>query len=602
VYALLAVAGGVAAAVTVLLVATAGAGQPQATTIGVSATPVTSQAVGSSQAVVDVGSLPQATTSAKTKTSTRKALPFLSPLGATGLKQAKANAAANAPFASEILAGAPAPATPSGGALQSFEGLKDSPTVCSYFGGGCEPPDHGIAANDKYVVQVVNTSILFITLKKGKMKAASLQSFFKVPAPSPAGCDPDSGNQPFLSDPRIAYDPDTGRWFAAVLQVENGFGLSPSCTFASRYWVAVSKSSNPTKKWTIYAFDTGNIFGGNTNAADYTQLGFDSEAIFIGGNQFDAADPFAYRGAWTLAIPKATAEAGGFIGSITGFGGYTASDGTATRTLDTVQPVVSLGDGSGGPAGEILISSFNESITESKVVLFDFSNALGAPNVGTCDSSHQCLSGVILSGLDSYSQPPLADDYPLCTNCLETIDNRISATPVYMHGNVYFTHDTALNNGSFVNANVQWGIVRPVLDQTAIVGCTVCSQITADTSLVDNGYLTHSGSTDTWFGVIQPDREGNVFIAYEYGSTSGAVSPSSAFISRRATATDFPDGGVFLRVATNETFNSRWGDYEAASFAGWDSNQIWFATEYSDTTFDWGTHIDRVNYSTLSEK
>jgi hypothetical protein len=593
------VAGGVVAAGTVLIVASAGAHEKAATTIGISATPITVRAVGS-PAVVDVGSLPQPSKAARS--STRQALPFLSPLGAAGLKQAKANASANAPLASEILAGAPAPATPAGGALQSIDGLKDSPTVCSYFGGGCEPPDHGIAANDAYVVQMVNTSVLFITLKNGKQKEAGLQKFFKVPAPSPAGCDPDSGNQPFLSDPRIAYDPNTGRWVAAVLQVENGFGLSPGCTFASRYWVAVSKSGNPTKQWTIYAFDTGNIFGGLTNAADYTQLGFNSEAIFIGGNQFDAADPFAYRGAWTLAIPKATAESGGAIPSISGFNGYTAGDGTATRTLDTVQPVVSLGDGSGGPAGEILISSFNESITESKVVVFDFSNALGALNVGTCDSTHQCLSSVILSGLEDYSQPPLADDYPDCTDCLETIDNRISATPVYMHGNVYFTHDTAVDNGSFVNANVQWGIVKPVLDQTAIGGCTICSVITGDTSLVDNGYLTHPGTTDTWFGVIQPDREGNVFIAYEYGSTSGAVSPSSAYIARRATATDWPDNGFFLMEAINETFNTRWGDYEAASFAGWNSNQIWLATEYSDTTFDWGTNLSRVNYSSLDEQ
>ena len=40
----------------------------------------------------------------------------------------------------------------------------------------------------------------------------------------------------------------------------------------------------------------------------------------------------------------------------------------------------------------------------------------------------------------AYAQPPLADNYPACTNCLETIDNRISGTPVYMNGNIYAAH------------------------------------------------------------------------------------------------------------------------------------------------------------------
>src|SRR5262245_44831935 len=121
-------------------------------------------------------------------------------------------------------------------------------------------------------------------------------------------------------------------------------------------------------------------------------MGFNQEAVFIGGNQFNRPGT-AYNGAWTLAIPKARGESGAALGNVTGFAGYTASDGSTTRLLDTVQPVASYG----GAAGH-----------------------------------GQTLSGVVVNTLP-YSQPPFADNFPACKDCLETIDTRITATPVSTH-------------------------------------------------------------------------------------------------------------------------------------------------------------------------
>jgi hypothetical protein len=591
--ALLALASALATAGVVLLVGSGGAASDQATTEGISARAVRA-AVFSGPTTVDMASVPQSKEGVAT--GHPQNLKDLSPLGEETLAQAKANAPALAPQADVLVPGAPS--TP-GLALTGFNGLSDSSTICSYFGAGCAPPDMGLAASDTWVVQAVNTSIAVYNTA-GAIQAGfpkSLQAFAGVPAPSPAGCDASHANQPFLSDPRVIYDPVTQRFTVAFLQVEGGFGIATSCNFVSRYWVAVSKTNNPNGAWTVYAFNTANLFSGGNNAADYTLLGFNSQAIFIGGNQFNQAGT-AYVGAWTLAIPKAIAEAGGAIGALSGFGGYTASDGTATRLLDTVQPVNSFGDGFGGPATEFMIASFNESVTESKVVVMAFSNPLKHQGQG------QKLTAVVIP-TKSYSQPPLADNYPACTNCLETIDNRISGTPVYMHGNIYATHDTAVNNGTSTNANQHWMIVAPVLNQLAVAGCTECGAITTATRVVQDQYLTYSGTTDDWFGVIQPDREGNVFMAYEYGSTSGQVSPSSVYIARRATASataSWGDGGFFLKQATTSTSNSRWGDYEAAGFAGWNGNYVWFGTEFAGANHDWSTHIDKVNYQTLAQK
>jgi hypothetical protein len=591
-FTLLALAACVATATVMIVASAGGAKQSQATVFKVDANHITAAAVPSAAKVVDVATLPDAARGPAVGKN-QKARPLMSPLGAAGLKAAKAAAAANAPTASDVVAGSPSrPQTRTPGfSLLGIDGLKDSPTVCPPF--GCQPPDMGLATSPKYVMQAVNTSVAVWQLGKKvkKKKQADLINFFGVPQPTPIGC----ADLPFMSDPRLAYDPETQRFYASALQVEGAFGVDPGCNFVSRYWVAVSKNSNPGGKWNVYAFNTANILS-PPSAADYTQMGFNGEAIFIGGNQFNQAGT-AYVGAWTLAIPKATAMAGGVIPSLSGFAGYTASDGTAVRLLDTVQPVISLGNGSGGPAGEILVSSFNESITESKVVVFDFSNALQQQATG------QTLSGVVLSGTLPYSQPPLADNPPDCTDCLETIDNRISATPVYMHGMVYATHDTALNNGAATNANVHWMVIKPVLSQPAS-GCTLCTTITGATSLVHDEYLTYGGQSDTWFGAIQPDREGNIFLEFEFASTTFGYSPGGSYIARRATATGWPDTGACLScVFGTATTNFRWGDYEAMSFDGWDTNNIWIATEYSDPTSggDWGTHMDKVKYTSLAQ-
>ena len=158
--------------------------------------------------------------------------------------------------------------------------------------------------------------------------------------------------------------------------------------------------------------------------------------------------------------------------------------------------------------------------------------------------------------------------------------------------------------------NVLWGIVHPVLDQTTVAGCTLCSRITTQTAMVDEGYLTYPGETDTWFGAIQPDREGNLFIGFDFQSETlllggFPVTPSSAYVSRRATAaagSGFPDGGFFLQASTDPTDDFRWGDYSAIGFDGWESNGVWFATEYSGANNDWATHIDELGYTSLDTK
>jgi hypothetical protein len=69
-----------------------------------------------------------------------------------------------------------------------------------------------------------------------------------------------------------------------------------------------------------------------------------------------------------------------------------------------------------------------------------------------------------------------------------------------------------------------------------------------------------------------------------------------------------------LKEGDNPTDDFRWGDYSAIGIDGWDSNGIWFATQYSGTNdgaggscsspgdCTWSTHVDRLGYDSLAER
>ena len=148
-----------------------------------------------------------------------RAMP-LRPLGRTK-PASQSNVPAALPLASTL--------DKSSSTSKGFNGMANSPTICPYFG-GCQPPDMALAASPKYVLQGVNTSFALYSTS-GKLLAGPVdaQNFFGVPDPAPFGCDPAG---PFLSDPRAFYDPNTGRFWVAILQLEDSPPSPCTATFS----------------------------------------------------------------------------------------------------------------------------------------------------------------------------------------------------------------------------------------------------------------------------------------------------------------------------------------------------------------------------------
>jgi hypothetical protein len=473
---------------------------------------------------------------------------------------------------------APLQKTPSGatqtpGLISSFAGMSDSAATCPYFG-GCEPPDQALASSFQWVVQSVNTSIAVYSNPGGALQPGwpkNAQNFFHIP--SPGSCDP---NGPFLSDPRAFYDQNSNQLWVAMLQVE-GAPVGNSCPFQSTYWIAVTSnhSGNPTGAWNVYHFD---MSLGSGFWADYTQFGFDTQAIYFSGNMFNAAGT-VYEYAEYFGARKAAMENGQ---AVTAFGFINPTLNNVS--LDTIQPTLGESLKVGGPFGGQFIASENINFGGGQC-------SSGCSGIVVISVSNPGLSNTSASGIfvstGSYSLAPLSDE-PGCSQCIETLDTRISGTPTWQRGLITFGLETAINNGSQVVPGIFWGQINVSLnDSGAITGASV----------FQSGYYAYSGDSSASFGALGTDSDGDIYMVFEFMSSS--VNPSVAYTARRVTLAPgtFHDGGIYLFKGLASYGGFRWGDYEAVSPGAVPfTNEVWFSGQYSNASGDWSTEIGHAKF------
>jgi hypothetical protein len=474
----------------------------------------------------------------------------------------------------------------------SFPGMQSSVPTCSYFAGGCNPPDMAIAASSRWVLQGVNTSFEVLDTR-GHVQAGwprKAQAFFGVPN-EPNNCDPDHLNQPFMSDPRAFYDPSTGRFWAAMLQVENTIGIAPNCPYQGVYYVAVSQTSDPRGRWNVYKFDmSGGVFGAGT---DFTMLGFDSHAVYFSSNVFNQ-EGTAYLFGEIYEANKAMMEHGQAHFTAAGFKSMTVTGPAGAFLADTVQPVQTLSPGAGG---EYFVDTFNgfDPVSGNDcssaaaacrgLALWRFDNPTAHDFGGPAPTLH----GAYVNTLP-YAFPPPADQ-PGCTQCIDANDLRIGATPVFRNGRVYAAWGTGLNNG------------------TQVVPAVETAVIAAHAAVGRSSYYVFGGDIAAIYPVVMPDGAGRVVMLYDRMS-------SSIFPETRVVVSDdgiFRGAGILLKAGeapyrpgvcgTAALPVCRWGDYSAASSNG--HGTVWVAGQYSngnvgpstDPTFssrNWGTWIGAV--------
>ena len=470
----------------------------------------------------------------------------------------------------------------------SFEGMANSGFICPFFGTGCAPPDMALAAGPQHVVQVVNTSV---SAYDPAVQSEELgwpldaNSFLGgAPATLLAGCDPFG---PFMSDPRAFYDAATGHYWVSILQVDGIDLFGDSCNDMSVDWIAVSKDSNPNDGFFAYGFD---VTTSRVDLTDYPRLGYDDGADLVEAsfNDFSFVNG-GYDGNGLLYLEKAGMEAGTGPAHATQFGGIICNDPRCEgdSNLDTIQPVETIASGVQDPKMLYNVASIN----------------FGANGGNGCGFPNPCGHVVTFAILNPFSAPSIAFDIPPtagyalppaadvatfggpCIQCVETLDNRISAMPVYSpgHHSITWALETGLFNGTQVVPGVLW------VEES--VGSSVAkSKIEADVR--QQGYVAGRGDLAVSFGATMKDG-GDVDLLVDL--MGGTVYPSTLYLEHNST--DPP--GTFseqflLRAGTGvDIFDGRWGDYEATS---WDGHHVWVASQFINGGGDWDTQIARSGH------
>jgi hypothetical protein len=466
-----------------------------------------------------------------------------------------------------------------------FNGMADSATICPYFG-GCQPPDMALATSPQFVLQGVNTSYaIYDTNGNAVVGPIEDNTWYGVPA-LPGNCDPAG---PFLSDPRAFYDPNTKLFWTATLQVEGAaFGVGVNCPNQSLYWIA--NINMKTNIMHVYAFDM--TLGGFLNdGADYTQFGFSGKTISFTGNMFNFTTG-SYDFAEVQFADKATMAAGLPVTPVA-FSDLIAC-GVVCVTLDTIQPVETETTSAYDPGVQYLVNSFNNMGGGDTGDPFGndcFFTACHGFITWAFDPSNNTFGGALVDapvGSPTYAIPPNADE-PGCVQCVETIDSRITGTPVYSVGGgaglISFSLDTAVNNGGpffpSIVPGILWGQIQVEHFSSFVVA-----------NLYQSGYLSFRGDRDASFGAMMQDKNGRLVMLFD--TMSANLNPSIMVVSRLKSD---PLGTIghtsFIIKGPSPTFDSRWGDYEAASYDGFNANHIWVASEYS-ISGDWATFIARV--------
>jgi hypothetical protein len=455
----------------------------------------------------------------------------------------------------------------------------------------CTPPDESIAVAYGFGVQAVNVAINVFAKSDGLPRGGYpklLTTFFGRPANT------------FLTDPRLVFDWNTNHFILILLEEDFVGGQTYILT-------GVSATSDPTGSWTTFRTPISGPSAGD--CGDYPTLGQDHGVwvgegvggVYIGINWFTNAGGFCNGGYDTnsvFLVAKTPLYAGVFS-SIQGTGFFEPGSGIR---LDTLQPA-NISDRGGHPRAVFFTASENIAFGGGQCVgaascrgitVWAVSNPFGWRIAGPVPTASAIFNG----GGTFYNLPTSASE-PACSQCIETIDTRISGTTNYSAGSIFAALETTANCCSLVNTPV-WYELHPTLDDNG-GGCTgtflnACPLITAlemrQNDFFNLGSWPAHGSA--YFAYLQPDTENNVGMIFSY--SDDVTFPEVVYTSRRPTqplSLMQSETGVVAQAGATGYFEFRWGDYAAGaldvSSQGFPS--FWLATQKVNPDKSWGTQI-----------
>lgn len=462
-----------------------------------------------------------------------------------------------------------------------FEGMSQY-TVAS-FGRNFIPPDTMGAVGSTQYVSMLNGGFAVWNKSGANLVTKSDTSFWQS-----------AGQTGTNGDSRILFDATSQRWIALA------FGSS-----VSDIQIAVSNTADATGAWQSTRF-TG--FAGGT--ADYPTLAMDTNAIYIGTNNFAPS----LKGTSMNIIPLSSilAAGGPTLTNMTQLNqGYDGCPGGCTTEQAIAQDRGFAAQGVNSTVASTTGKVMSDSLFFTNQLLYDVKNPTSGAATRTANTY---LDNASFDGNDYARQPnAVPDANPNATftsndRVVDTLDSRISSSVWEMNGKIYAVHTVTPTGGDYTV--VRWMVVDA-----------------ATNTLLAEGDIG-DGQHDYYQGSLAVNARGQVVIAY---NRSGSGADGNITFAARVFSTDANGnltqrgGEEVLKVSLVDDYHNgstagnvaagrqRWGDYSAVQVDPNNPYNFWaigqFAREYNNAAGGhpggtggsrWGTYIGVINTSTTA--
>jgi hypothetical protein len=395
-------------------------------------------------------------------------------------------------------------------------------------------------------------------------------------------------NTNFTSDPMVRYDRLTGRWFLTIIDVPslNAIGDLPN-----RYLIAVSDAASSSAisggtVWTFYFVQQNTVGGGNTNEfLDYPSLGIDNNALYTGGNMFDATTS-NFNGCSAFVIRKSSILSGGPVVA------------TAFRGL---VPDPNTTDGMLSPRG---VDNFDPAATEGYFI--GVSNAVFGRLIMrriSTPGGTPTISADILITVSATSFPITVDhlgDTGGTNGNLDALDDRLYSALI-RGGRLWTAHNLAVtaagvaSNSSTARRNgVRWYELN-------------VPPTTGTPTVVQSGTIFDTASTvaaarQYWIPTVGLSGQGHAAFGYSTAGTPFRI--DAATNGRLRTDTLGTAQAVNIYTASSTAYNPpsdpgstsgrRWGDYSFVSLDPQDDMTMWTIQEFCSSTNNYGVRVAKL--------
>ncbi len=387
------------------------------------------------------------------------------------------------------------------------------------------------------------------------------------------------------SNPQIRYDRLTNRWFLTMIDVPGSSGANPG-DMPNRILIAVSDAASNGvisggTVWTFYFVQQNTLGGGDTGEfLDFPSLGVDNNALYVGGNMYDAATG-AFVTSSGFVVRKSSVLSGGPVVA------------TAFRAL------VTSGDRVDSAIG---VDNFDPAATEGYFI-GPSSAAFGrllmrrVTNPGGTPSISANLSITVNATSFPITVDHLGDTNGLAGN-LDAVDDRLFVAHIRNH-RLWTAHNIAVTSaGVATNSDAERRDAVRWYELDVPVGSGTPTVVQSGT--VFDGAATVAAAHQYWIPSVMVSGQGHAAFGYSTAGTNFHI--DAATNGRLAGDAPGSSGAVEIFTASSTAYNPpgdpgpmrRWGDYSFTSLDPNDDMTMWTVQEFCDGTNTYGIEVAKL--------